>query len=85
MSQTTKSSRSGPSPLTIASQPMRTERCAITDHRSGSAPPMMRRPPSPRIAVIAFPFDAAPPPSLETTDTPSVMSPVMRRPVRGHD
>ena len=68
MSQTSKSSRSGPSPFTIAARAVRSERFAITDPRSGSAPPMMRRPPSPRIAVVAGPVEAAPPPSLETTD-----------------
>ena len=85
MSPTSNSSRVGPSPITIASEFLRQQRAAIIDHRSGSVRATIRRPPSPRHAVVAFPFDAAPPPSLETTDTPSVMSPDMRRPVRGYD
>jgi len=71
MSPTAKSSRSGPSPCTIAGHTCATSAVAIRDQRSGSTRAMIRHPPSPRLAALALPFDAAPPPSLETTDTPT--------------
>jgi hypothetical protein len=86
MSQTSKSSRSGPSPLTIASDP-----CASSAVRD-QAPQVRQRAAddetptlAPRPRISRSHFDAAPCPSLETTDAPSVTSPVMRRPVGGYD
>jgi hypothetical protein len=51
MSPTPKSSRSGPSPCTIAGYPCATSVVAIRDQRSGSTLAMIRQPPSPRRAV----------------------------------
>jgi len=86
MSQTPKSSHSGPSPLTIAPHPCAASATCdqvpqVRQHVGDEETPT--RAPAP--ATVALPCDAAPCPSLETTDAPPVTSLVMWRPVEGYD